>query len=291
MKVVSLGFLPKVIQVDLENLLPIKSYSATAVSSPKYRQMVSSIREVGLIEPLIVGALDRKSGKHPILDGHLRVAALREIGLPSAACLISTDDEAYTYNKRVNRLSTIQEHFMIRRAVERGVSPLRLAAALSMNIDHLVSKINLLDGVCAEALSLLRDREFSPKVMVALRKMKPTRQIECVELMVSANSVLVGYAEALLAATPDEMLISRRKKVRRAEEEHLGGLERENANLRARYRLIEQTYADDVLNMVVAKGYIGKLVGNPAVEAYLHKWHADLLPELSAVAAMSSLED
>ena len=47
--------------------------------------------------------------------------ALRELAAQNALCLISTDDEAYTYNKRVNRLATVQEHFMILRALERGV--------------------------------------------------------------------------------------------------------------------------------------------------------------------------
>ena len=56
--------------------------------------------------------------------------ALRDLGRSVAPCLVAIDDEAYTYNNRVNRVSTIQEHFMIRRAVERGVSPERLAKAL-----------------------------------------------------------------------------------------------------------------------------------------------------------------
>jgi DNA invertase Pin-like site-specific DNA recombinase len=34
---------------------------------------------------------------------------------------IATNDEAYCYNKHVNRLVTVQEHMMIRRAIERGV--------------------------------------------------------------------------------------------------------------------------------------------------------------------------
>jgi hypothetical protein len=33
--------------------------------------------------------------------------------------LIADDDEAFTYNKRVNRLATIQEHYMIVKAIER----------------------------------------------------------------------------------------------------------------------------------------------------------------------------
>jgi hypothetical protein len=44
----------------------------------------------------------------------MRLIALRDLGQDSAPCLVATDDEAYTYNSRVNRLSTIQEHFMIR---------------------------------------------------------------------------------------------------------------------------------------------------------------------------------
>jgi len=39
-----------------------------------------------------------------------------------AAGLIADDDEAFTYNKRVNRLATVQEHYMIVKALERGVS-------------------------------------------------------------------------------------------------------------------------------------------------------------------------
>ena len=235
--------------------------------------------------------MDRQSGKHPLLDGHLRLMALRELGQASAACLISTDDEAYTYNKRVNRLSTIQEHMMIRRAIDRGVSPQRLATALSLDIKAITLKLNLLDGICAEALHVLRDREFSPGVTSALRKMKPTRQIECAEMIVSSNCATLKYVSALLAATPDDMLVSPRRRVRPPSEEQIGQLERETENLRARYRMTELTYADDVLNLVVAKGYVTKLLGHPAVESYLRKWHPDLFPELQAVASLNSVED
>jgi hypothetical protein len=57
-----------------------------------------------------------------LVDGHLRHAALLDLGTREAPCLITDDDEAFTYNKRVNRLATIQEHYMIVKAIERGVS-------------------------------------------------------------------------------------------------------------------------------------------------------------------------
>jgi hypothetical protein len=34
--------------------------------------------------------------------------------------LIATDDEGFTYNHKVNRLTAIQEHFMILRALKNG---------------------------------------------------------------------------------------------------------------------------------------------------------------------------
>jgi ParB-like chromosome segregation protein Spo0J len=56
-----------------------------------------------------------------LLDGHMRLDALRFLGATEAACVVADDDEAFTYNKRVNRLATIQEHYMIVRALDRGV--------------------------------------------------------------------------------------------------------------------------------------------------------------------------
>lgn len=92
-------------------------------SSRKYNQIEASIREVGLIEPLTVRKPTPGSEQYLILDGHIRCIALERLGYPDALCLAVVDDEGYTYNKRVNRLSTIQEHLMLRRAIDRGVSP------------------------------------------------------------------------------------------------------------------------------------------------------------------------
>ena len=66
-------------------------------------------------------------GKYLLLDGHLRIEVLKDRGETEVVCLISTEDEAFTYNKRVNRIAIIQEHRMILKAIERGVSEERLA--------------------------------------------------------------------------------------------------------------------------------------------------------------------
>lgn len=123
---ISLGFALDPLSVPLGQILPSRKMPSGLDTSRKFKQIRMSIQEIGLIEPLSVTPAIRKSAQHMLLDGHIRLIALREIGYAEAPCLVATDDESYTYNNRINRLSTIQEHYMIRRAIERGVSHERL---------------------------------------------------------------------------------------------------------------------------------------------------------------------
>lgn len=289
---VALGFLPKPLSVPMDNILPSRKIALNLATSPKFKQIVASIREIDLIEPLAVGAVDRRSGQHLLLDGHLRLAALRELAYTEAPCLVATDDEAYTYNNRINRLSTIQEHLMIKRAVDRGVSPERLASALCVDTTHIMKKMELLNGICVEAAELLKDRHFSVEISQIVRRMKSTRQIECVELMISANNLTVAYARALLVATPPDMLIDskRPKKAAGISQEQMARMQREMSNLQGQYKLVEQTYGEDVLNLVLAKGYVTKLLGNKRVVKYLEQHQQDIMEQFVSLSETTSLE-
>ena len=54
--------------------------------------------------PLPAHRADRKldKGKRVLLDGHIRLISLRDLGYTEVACLESTDDESFTYNNRIN---------------------------------------------------------------------------------------------------------------------------------------------------------------------------------------------
>ena len=292
MKEDHLGFIPEPITVAFNKLLPSRKAPDGLAHSRKFKQIMSSIDAVGLIEPLSIARAEKGSGMHLLLDGHIRLTALRELGFTDAPCLIAKDDESYTYNNRINRLSTIQEHFMIRRAVDRGVTPARLAKSLELDLEHITKKINLLDGICAEAVRLLRDKHFSANLSPVLRKLKPTRQVECVELMVATNNITVAYAQALLAATPSSMLVNERaqKKVKGVTADQMAKMEREMTNLEGQFKLVEQSYGQDVLNLVLAKGYLTKLLDNEAVIRYLSQNTPDILREFSSIVEAASLE-
>ncbi|MBS0444010.1 MAG: ParB N-terminal domain-containing protein [Proteobacteria bacterium] len=292
MTAIALGFVPEPITVSLDRILPSRKVPAGLATSRKFRQVKSSIEEVGLIEPLSVAALDAVSGHHLLLDGHVRLVALQALGHASAPCLVAKDDEGYTYNNRINRLSTVQEHFMIRRAIERGVSQERLAKALGVDVSQIAKKVNLLEGICPEAVELFKDRQFSVELGRVLRKMKPTRQVECAELMLSANNLTVAYAEALLVATPAHALVSdkRARKISGVTPDQMARMEREMANLQGQYRLVEQCYGQDVLNLVLAKGYLIKLMENALVAKFLKAKHPDMHEQFVLIAAAVSLD-
>ena len=117
---VTIGFTldPEVIAV--ERILPSRQLTKMVHQQTKYKQIRASLQAVGLIEPLTVTHPDR-SGRHTLLDGHVRLAILQELGHRTVPCLVAKDNESYTYNNRINRLSTVQEHHMIRRALERAL--------------------------------------------------------------------------------------------------------------------------------------------------------------------------
>jgi len=295
-----MAFLNKLVGFDLETrmirldaLAPSKKVPDSAIGSRKYQQIKASIVEVGLIEPLSVTRPDVSKDEFLLLDGHMRVLALRELGESEAPCLIANDDETYTYNNRINRLSTIQEHYMLRRAIERGVSKERLARAFNLDITSIDKRVNLLAGVTAGAVVLLRDQQFNPEVARVLRKMRPERQVEVVELMIAANAITVTYAQALLHATPPEQLADTHRPNRAKPSmtsEQMAKLEREMDKVQVQYQQAEQTFGADLLHLMVAKGYLATLLANDAVRRYLDQHYREILEELQALVDTMALE-
>lgn len=289
---VTLGFIPEPILVSLERILPSRKVPERLLTSRKFKQIQSSIDAVGLIEPLNITPADPKSGQHLLLDGHVRLLAMQAMGFTEVPCLVATDDESYTYNNRINRLSTVQEYFMIRRAVDKGVAPERIAQVLSVDIGHILKKMTLLDGICPEAVELLKDQHFSADISKVLRKMKPTRQVECVDLMVSVNNITIAYAKALLVATPAELLVDgvKPQKLGGVTPEQMARMEREMANLQGQYKLVEQTYAEEVLNLVLARGYLAKLLDNKSVVRFIRQQRPEFLEQFEVIVETTSLD-
>jgi hypothetical protein len=274
------------------SILPRKVISEALKNTVKYRRIARSVEEIGIIEPIAVAHLKGADQQFLLLDGHIRYMVLVQLGAEVVPCLISNDDEAFTHNKRINRLATVQEHFMLLRAIKNGVSEEKLARALDLDIGAIKRRRALLDGICPEAVELLKDKSVNPTTFDALRKMKPLRQVEAVELMTTAGNFTTSYAKALLAATRQEDLAhpDKPKKVPGMTSEQMARMEREMSSLHRDFKQIEESYGDDILHLVIASGYLTRMVGNAEIKRYLSEHHAEILREFQAIISATSLD-
>lgn len=288
---IKLGFETETVTLRLDQIIPLKVSAPDMREKTKYKRILASIEEVGIIEPPAVSPCEDKPDHYYLLDGHLRIEVLKDIGEEQVVCLISTDDESFTYNKHINRLSTIQEHKMIVRAVERGVSEEKIAKALNVDVRSIMLKRKMLNGVCQEAVDLLKDKMVSGGVFHVLKKLKPMRQIECAELMNSMNVYTVPYAKALLVGTPQDQLKEpeKQKKIKGIDEEQMARMQSEMLSLQSEYKVIEDTLGSSILNFTVAKGYVAKLMDNAKVVRYLVQHYPEILEEFQKITDMKSI--
>jgi len=118
------------------------------------------------------------------------------------------------------------------------------------------------------------------------------RQIEAAELMVTAGNYTASYAKALLAATRQADLVKADapKKITGMTPEQMARMEREMEKLQRDLKTVESRYGEDVLQLVIASGYLSKLVANAEIKRYLDQYHPEILSEFRAIIAATSLD-
>lgn len=281
---VPLSFEDTSLRIPIDEILPLKPLNQAVIKSVKYAQIAASIAEVGIIEPPVVIRDRQQPELFHLLDGHIRLDVLKKRGEAEVVCLVAIEDEAYTYNKRISRLATIQEHKMILKAVEKGVPEERLARALNVNISSIRHKLSLLDGICPEAVELLKEKHVPINTISQLKRLKSMRQIEVAQLMNAMNKYSVTYAQTLVAATPEAMLLNPKKRPSGVSAAQVALMEAEAATLDHEFRTIEQDYGADHLDLVLVTGYVLRLLENARIVRYLAQHSPDVLGEFQKIA-------
>lgn len=288
---VSMAFEPESVSIAVHDILPLRQVSAVVRRSRKYRQIASAITKVGIAQPPVVARHDTLDGKYLLLEGHLRIEVLKDLGIDQVICLVSLDDEAFTYNRLVNRLATIQEHKMILKLIERGIPEKRIAETLDVDVKHIRAKRDLLHGICPEAAELLKDKHCPIVAIKTLKKMKPLRQVEAAELMIAMGNYTIVYARALLASTRPEHLVDAdgTRHPKGASPEQIARMEREMSSLQEGIKRIEASYGADHLHLVLAVGYVRSLLGNATITRYLGRHHPEICAEFERICEATAL--
>src|ERR1700751_5055399 len=191
----------KIQRVSLDSITPSllqprKDFGADALS-----ELVESIRQHGIIQPLIVRAID---GRHELIAGERRWRAAQEAGLNEVPVIIRSASD-----RDVLELSLIEN---LQRAdlnpIEEAQGYARLAGEFGMRQEDIALKVGRSRAAVANALRLL---DLHPQVQVWL-----------------AQSLLsVGHAKVLLALkAPEEQLLAAETVLRR------------NATVRSTERLV-----------------------------------------------------
>lgn len=290
---VHLAFDQNFVTIAVSAIIPLKTLPEGAGESRAFAQVLSSIKAIGLVEAPVVIADTENAGTWFLLDGHLRLEALKELGIAEVECLLATDDDTYTYNKRVNRIPPIQEHRMIVRAMERGVAAADIANALNLDVQSILRRFRLLEGISPEAAEMLKDTPCAMKVFDVLRQMSSVRQIEAADLMIGQNNFSVMFARAIRAATPESQLVAARKGrgagISTPSGQQIARMERELAALQTQVSSVDETYGIDNLHLTVARGYIANLLANSRIVRWLSNHHHDYLEEFQKIAEIDSL--
>lgn len=275
----------------IANLSPSRSIPVNVRSSNKYKQILTSIAEIGLIEPIIIFITDY--GEHKILDGHLRIEALKDLATSHAHCLISPVEDTYSYNKRVNHLTILQEQRMLQKAVESGVSVDKLCAVLGLSPGIINTRLRISEGISKESLALLADKNVSQNVFDVLRKIKPHKQMDFVSTMVALNNFTKKFALSMLHALPAEHLV--RKPDNAPEDKDmvktLARLEKEMAALQVETQDIQNEFAENNLNLMVVRSHIAKLLSKNEIIHWLYDNKSEYLDVLKKVLGVKHLNE
>lgn len=283
---VKIAFETESLRISIDEILPLRQLTPSVIKSVKYAQIAASIAEVGIIEPPVVVRDSTDTTHFHLLDGHIRINILRARGETQVVCLVATEDEAFTYNKRISRIAIVQEHKMILKAIEKGVSEERLARALNVNIGSIRHKRSLLEGICPEVVELLKDKHVPINTFGELKRLKSIRQIEAAELMIAMNKYSISYAKSLVAATPDSQLVRGVKIVKGLSQQQIALMEGESSTLDREFKAIEQDYGSDHLDVVLATGYVARLLENARVVRHMAHRHPDILAEFQKIAEL-----
>lgn len=136
--------------MNVAELIEPERPARTTMDDAKMNSLVVSIREVGILEPLLV--LPAKNGTWEVAAGHRRLKAARIAGLGTVPVIVIDDPEtadAVKIHENVEReeLSPADEAIYYAELYDRhGEDTEAVAARVKRSRDHIENRLNLLRG-------------------------------------------------------------------------------------------------------------------------------------------------
>lgn len=279
------AFEDQMVEIPIDRIITLKQMTQSMKSGRKFELIASTVEKKGLVEPPVVFRCKDESGQFLLLDGHARIEVLKSLGEASVVCLIATDDEAFTYNKRLCRLATIQEHKMILKLAEHGMSEQSIAELMRVDVSTLRTKLRLLDGISPEVAELLKDKRCPVASIRLLRQMKPARQLQVASLMVQMGTYTSRFVTTMLETSrPADRIAVKNTRTPKLTPEQVEQMQAEMSGLQERIKEIEGSYGTENLKLVLGAGYVASLLQNTRVTRFLSQRHKEIYAQFERIA-------
>jgi len=197
-------------QVRLSTIVPSPFQPRKNFAPEALQELVDSIREHGIIQPLIVRRVD---GRHELIAGERRWRAAQEVGLAEIPVIVRTASDLEVLE--LSLIENLQRTDL--NAIEEAQGYARLAEEFGMKQEEIARKVGRSRAAVANAIRLL---DLHPQIQV----------------WVAQDLLSVGHAKVLLGVkTIEEQLrlaetvLRRHSSVRQTERliaRHLGGWKR-----------------------------------------------------------------
>jgi hypothetical protein len=252
----------------------------------KQRRLTASIGRAGLIQPIVVRDQQGATGRYLLLDGYNRYQALVRLRTETAECLYTSDEAAVPHAPMVCHLTVYQQHAMVLRGIERGLTEMDLRRELGFSRMTVQRLLNLVRGIGDEALARLRCT-WAPRVVYdQLRKARPSRQVRIADLMLAMNNFSEAYVTALIASSaPGDLLDPAcRHNIEGLRPADIARFERARQPLEEGYLRACRDYGVLSLHLAVLASYVRELLNNPRVDHCLAQRHPAIHAELQRIA-------
>src|SRR2546423_5618389 len=194
-------------QVRLASIVPSPLQPRKNFEPEALQELVDSIREHGIIQPLIVRRVD---GRHELIAGERRWRAAQELGLAEVPVIVRTASDLEVLE--LSLIENLQRADL--NAIEEAQGYARLAEEFGIKQDEIARKVGRSRASVANAIRLL---DLHPQI----------------QTWVAKNLVSVGHAKVLLGIKAAEeqlhlaeLVLKRSASVRQTERlvaRHLGG--------------------------------------------------------------------
>ncbi|MCA9287116.1 MAG: ParB N-terminal domain-containing protein [Phycisphaerales bacterium] len=268
------------IDVPVIQLRPLRDRK---VAKREYDRIVASIKAVGLVEPLVVFP---ENGDYVILDGVQRYRALVELGVEVAPCIMGKQREAFTGNRMVNRVSPVQEHRMIEKALDE-VDESVIAAALGVaTLDHRLKK-SLLKQLHAEVASAYDAGKITRACAREFTHVKPQRQKEILRTMETYKDFSTTFARTLVVKTPAAQRENRGRKHNPWDRktQRKNDLLKKLAEAEQKHDFYSQLYKQYTADLLRLAIYARSLVTNTRLREYLNQNHPAIVSRFETIIA------